>query len=162
MPAEKNRSYKYRHFFAKPEEQALLLFWLNENIGNKPIDIASGIILASDHSDVIWIVCRGTNTYKTNILVANYSCTFVNLSFTNDDVFHVLLGSGNEECMLFVKKHVKAFEIDMSLIHKIISKSLYRQFIKRLGIVNTSVKKMKNGMFPRRLRSVCILNAPLS
>ena len=64
--------------------------------------------------------------------------------------------------MLFVKKHVKAFELDMSLIHKIISKSLNRQFIKRLGIVNTSVKKMKNGMFPRRLRSVCILNAPLS
>ena len=29
-----NRSYKYKRFFAKPEEQALLLFWLNENIGN--------------------------------------------------------------------------------------------------------------------------------
>ena len=140
MPAEKNRSYKYRRFFAKPKRASSPALLAYRKHGNKPIDIASGIILASDHSDVIWIVCRGTNTYKTNILVANYSCTFVNLSFTNDDVFHVLLGSGNEECMLFVKKHVKAFEIDMSLIHKIISKSLNRQFIKRLEIVNTSVK----------------------
>lgn len=135
-----NRSYKYRRFFAKPEEQALLLFWLNENIGNKPIDIASGIILASDPSYFLRIVYRGTNNCKTDIQIANASCTFVNLSFTNDDVFHVHFGSGNEDCMLFVKKHVKAFEIDMSLIHKIISKSLNLQFIKRLGIVNTSVK----------------------
>lgn len=119
--------------------------WQGEIVCDKPVDIVSGIVLISNHSDVLRIVCRGTNTGKTNVLIANDSGTFVNLSLTYNHVFHVILGSGYKECMLFVKEILKTLKVHIALIHQIIGECFNWQFVKGLRIKNTSIRQINEG-----------------
>lgn len=114
-------------------------------IGDKGVDVVRCIILIDDQPYAFWIEPRSLDSSKANVLVADYTSTYIDRTFIYDLVFHIGLCSGNKERMLLLKDVIETLEIYISLIYEVVSTSLNRHIVKDLGIVYAPIGKMYEG-----------------
>lgn len=116
-----------------------------EVICNECVNIVCCIILVDHHAYPFRITLRRLESCEHNILITNDTCTLVHRPFCDHLILHVVLCPRDKESMLLVEKIIEPLEVYIAFIHQVVSKSLYRQLIHYLAVVNLAFRKVNEG-----------------
>lgn len=82
-----------------------------------------------------------------DVLVADDTCALVDGTFSNHLVFHVVLCPCDKEGVLLMEQVVEPLEVNIALIHKIIRKGFYWQFIHYLAVMDLAFCQVNEGRY---------------
>lgn len=119
--------------------------WKIEIICNKCVNIVCSVVLVYNHAYSFWIALRCHESSKHNILITDNTCTLVYRPFSDHLILHVILCPRDKESMLFVEKIIESLEVNTAFIHQVVSKSLYRQFVHYLAVMDLAFRKVNKG-----------------
>lgn len=98
---------------------------VSEVVGQESIDIACGIIIINDHAESVWIPLGGFGAGEPDDRVAYNSGLRINRDLLYGCILHIILGSCYEERLLTMEMIEQLFEVNISLVHKIVNSRLY-------------------------------------
>lgn len=99
---------------------------VGEVVSQESIDIACSIIFINDHTESFRIPLGGSRTGKSDYRVTNNTSVLVNEAFFHHFILHVVLGSCYEERLLTMEVVEQLPEVNIALIHEIVTARLYR------------------------------------
>ena len=98
---------------------------VSEVVGQESIDIACGIILINDHAESVWIPLGGFGAGEPDDRVAYKSRLRVNRGLRDGGRRQNIHGSCYEKRQIKMEMIEQLFEVNISLVHKIVNSRLY-------------------------------------
>lgn len=135
------------HLPAFPIELCDSQVGVGEVVGQESIDIACSIIFINDHTESFRIPLGGSRTGKSDYRVTNNTSVLVNEAFLHHFILHVVLGSCYEERLLTMEVVEQLPEVNIALIHEIVTARLYRNQAHSLGVVDSSLCQIDEGWY---------------